>query len=144
MADFGWSYPAGCSGVPADDEPEETVDRRPEVITTLVELCAHFDADEPRSLNRRLYKDTDCGASISVQTLDGVWHHNGEDWNGIATIQAFTIQSIVEGSDAEVNSGTFTLPVEALEVDEWIDYMEEETERLWNEANAEEEDADDE
>lgn len=143
MVDFGWSYPAGCSGTPYDDEePEEDemVDRNPETITTLAELCAYFDAEAPRSLNRRIYQDTSCGASISVQTLNGVWHHNGDDWSGITAIQAFTIQTIIEGSDATVESDVFPLPVPASEIEAWLAQMEEVAAQLFDEANPEEND----
>lgn len=111
-------------------------------ITTLEDLCTFFDADEPKSLNQRIYKDTDCGASISVQTPDGVWHHNqgtNETWNDITEIQAFSIQTIVEGSDATVDCDAFTLPVDSEQVTAAIKWMEGEAKRLWKEANGDDE-----
>jgi hypothetical protein len=143
MADFGWSYPAGCSGTPYDDKEPETVERIPGWIATLEDLCAHFDADEPMELNKRLHKDTDCGASISIQTLNGAWHHNGQDWTGISAIHAFTIQTMIEGSDVTVDSDVFVLPVPTDDVDKWMEYMEEESVRLWVEANMDDEGFDD-
>jgi len=106
-----------------------------EVIANLSDLCEYFSADEPRQLNRRIYKDTVCGASISVKTPDGQWHHNGENWSEIKEIVAFTIQTIVEGSDATVDSDEFVLPVKHSEVVAWMSYMENEAARLWDEAN---------
>lgn len=109
-------------------------------ITTAQDLLDFWSADSLETLNRRVYKSTDCGASVSVQTPDGAWHHNGQDWAGIDTIVAFTLQTIVEGSDATVDSEPFVLPVLRATVDEWIQYMEAEATRLWNEANDNEED----
>ena len=106
------------------------------MIRNLEELCDYFGAEAPARLNRRIYKDTSCGASISVQTPDGVWHHNGSDWSGVSAIVAFTIQTIVEGSEACVDSDQFTLPVAEAEVAAWIVEMEAEAEELWKEANA--------
>lgn len=42
------------------------IDGSPRMITNLQDLCDYFHADEPRLLNHRIYKDTDCGASISI------------------------------------------------------------------------------
>lgn len=115
------------------------IPRNVRAIRSLRDLCRYFSADDPTQLNRRIYKGTDCGASISVQTPDGKWHHCGEDWSGIKRIVAFTIQTIVEGSDAEVNSDEFTLPVTCEEVDRWVQDMEAEASRIWDEANREDE-----
>jgi len=112
------------------------------MIRTLADLCEFFEVDEPRSLPRRIYKNTDCGASISLQLSDGAWLHTGfpgwEDLTDKTTILAFTLQTIVEGSDATVDSQSFVLPVTQESVKRFIDYMEEEAERLWQEANVEE------
>lgn len=110
-------------------------------IKNLRDLLTYFEADDILNLNHRVYKDTYCGASISLQTPDGKWHHNGSgeswgrEWSKIKRIKAFTIQTIVEGSDAEVKSPPFTLPVESDEIDKFIRYMEGEAELLWKEAN---------
>lgn len=111
-------------------------------IRNLADLLSYFGADSAQGLNRRIYKDTACGASISAQTPDGQWHHNGQDWSGVTAIKAFTIQTIVEGSDATVDSEVFAVPVSVKLIDEWIEYMEAEAERLWHEANEEERDDD--
>lgn len=108
---------------------------KPAMITCLQDLIDHLGADSVTNLNPSIYESTECGASISVHTPDGVWHHNGKDWSGITEIDAFTIQTIVEGSDAEVNSSVFELPVDERTVDTWIETMEQEAAQLWREAN---------
>lgn len=127
-------------------------------IESMQDLCDYFYADEPARLNRHIYKYTDCGASISVYLArPGVdpWgreeehhaiHNGSEEWASLTTdtaIHSFTIQTIVEGSDATVDSLPFVLPVEASEVDKWMQYMEDEAEMLWREANEYEEEAED-
>ena len=110
------------------------------MITGLADLCDYFGADEPRSLNRRIYNATACGASISVYLPDGAAIHNGsERWATLTRetpIRGFTIQTIVEGSDATVDSSEFKVPVECEKIGTWIGDMEGEAERLWKEANA--------
>jgi hypothetical protein len=68
-----------------------------------------------------------------------IWAHNGSElWNHITMdtkLLGFTIQSIVEGSDATVDSSEFVCPVDTKEVDDWIKEMEEETSRIWKAAN---------
>lgn len=118
-------------------------------IKSLKDLCDCFYADEPAMLNRRIYKGTDCGASISVRVpsafLDedghptSTWIHNGDQaWRYLTMdthIEAFTIQTIVEGSDATVDSEPFALPVPEQDVYSFIKFMEEEASMLWEEAN---------
>ena len=38
----------------------------PKMITNLEDLCNHFHADGPGQLSKRMYRDTSCGASISI------------------------------------------------------------------------------
>jgi hypothetical protein len=52
-------------------------------------------------------------------------------------LTGFTIQSIVEGSDAEVCSGTLRLGLTKEEIDAWVAWVEDEVDRLWHEANGE-------
>jgi hypothetical protein len=122
-------------------------------INNMQDLLDYFYADTPRSLNRRIYKDTACGASISVLIAPEdpdefgdlpsfqppFWVHNGEGaWDYLTPacrLKAFTIQTIVEGSDATVDSLPFVLPVETAEVDKWIEDMEAQADELWREAN---------
>lgn len=181
-------------------------------ITNLDDLCNFLSADTPALMNKRLYKATACGASISVlltpeayvalgpidvwpgwsccdgreyqsrpwmrtvkdrakvarqeaagvvrhkcpacgkvitvrrisQALTvpdrGAWIHNGSElWERLTRetpIVGFTIQTIVEGSEATVDSDLFKLPVTGAEIDGWIAQMESEAAMLWEEANA--------
>lgn len=50
-------------------------------------------------------------------------------------LTGFTIQSIVEGSDAEVASDVFRSGVDSADVVAWVENMEAETSRLWDAAN---------
>lgn len=104
---------------------------RAKMIRSLQDLLDYWSADSVTGLNRRVYKNTACGASISVRTPDGVWHHNGQDWTGITAISGFTLQTIVEGSEATVDSEEFVLPVRVSAVDRWVREMEAEAARLW-------------
>lgn len=112
------------------------------LIKNMQDLCDTFYADEPAMLNKRIYKGTDCGASISVYLEDYdtmVAIHNGDPaWRNLTMdtlIHSFTIQTIVEGSDATVDSKPFILPVDKDEVWKFVEYMESEAEMLWVEAN---------
>lgn len=109
------------------------------MITNLRDLCDYFSADEPRLLNKRVYKGTDCGASISLYLADGTAIHNGSPrWEDLpidTPIRGFTIQTIVEGSDATVDSDEFDLPVDEAVVEAWIKDMEERATELWEDAN---------
>jgi hypothetical protein len=119
------------------------VPRNVPAIRSLRELCDYFGADTPAGLNRRIYKDTACGASLSLLLSDDTWLHNGDQrlrsLDVETPITGFTIQTIVEGSDATVDSDTFVLPVRQSEVKHWIADMEAEADRLWHEANDDDE-----
>lgn len=54
-------------------------------------------------------------------------------------LTGFTIQTTVEGSDAEVNSDVFPLGTTKAEVDAWIEEMERQADHLWREADGEDE-----
>ena len=107
------------------------------MLRNLNDLRDYLGADTIQGMNRRLYKDTACGASISLYSARRAWH-NGQDWSNVRAraIKGFTIQTIIEGSDAEVNSDLFRFPVSAEYVDTWINEMESEAARLWDEANS--------
>ncbi len=128
---------------------EETVTKvehrevRGHVIRNLRDLAEHFGTDGTLvwQLNRRIYNDTECGASISIYgTLDGQFKalHNGYTGPYPEGFKAtkFTIQTIVEGSDAEVNSDFFVLGFATTEdVDSWIKDMESQADDIWHQAN---------
>jgi hypothetical protein len=59
-------------------------------------------------------------------------------WPEGFVLEAFSIQTIIEGSDAVVESGKLIAgKVTTEEVDEFIKHMEDEASRLWQEANGE-------
>jgi hypothetical protein len=58
-------------------------------------------------------------------------------------LTGFTIQTTVEGSDAEVNSDVFPLGTTKVKVDAWIEHMEREADRLRREADGEDENTED-
>jgi len=125
---------------PPDRRPRPRRLKGAHVVRTLADLCDYFHADEPGGLNRRIYKDTDCGASISIKPVGQEWIHCGMDarWQELtreSAIEAFSIQTIVEGSDATVDSDPFWLPVKEVEIKVWIDDMEAQADELWHEAN---------
>ncbi len=205
----------------------------PTTIHTYADLLAYYDAENFAHLNRRIYKGTECGASISIygtvaredatpediaaaeragfasaraveyarilplvqdayraasteeqariaamdedfyarsnpapfmawartvvpdafpETVTNparvpVAYHNGRRAEIPASflLTGFTIQSIVEGSDAEVNSDVFRAgDTTTEEIEAWIGDMEAEVDRLWDEANGVEDDGEDE
>jgi hypothetical protein len=109
------------------------------VIRNLEGLCRYWHADTPEGLNRRVYKATECGASVSVYLRDGRVLHCGDPaWRGLpmdTPIEGFTVQTIVEGSDATVDSDLFTVPVASVLLDDWVAEMESLADDIWNEAN---------
>lgn len=116
-----------------------TIPRSVPAIRSLKALCTFFGADSPNGLNYQLYKDTACGASISVLTPDCAWHHNGEDWKKVRRIIAFTLQTIIEGSDIRVESPLFVLPVTQEEISTWLQEMERQVGEMWDHENESEE-----
>lgn len=195
------------------------------IINAFADLCTHFGSDlSLASLNRRIYKDTECGASISVygtlpaaeapadavatqqrkqsieydrvlptlmaayakatpedrariEADDALFHtgkpdaiiawartlvpdafptatpervsvvfHNGQRDRLPESflLTGFTIQSIVEGSDASVNSELFPIGTPGEQIDAWMADMEAQVDSLWQEANgSSDEDAED-
>jgi hypothetical protein len=110
-------------------------------ITDFKSLLAYWGADTCASLNRRVYKNTSCGASLSIQLADGEWIHNGDPrWQtltGLEALACFTVQTIVEGSEATVDSGKIRFPVTINHLENILKEIEEEAARLWSEANEE-------
>jgi len=120
--------------------PKLTVREHGPLIRDFKGLLRFFRTDAPRDLNRHIYGGTDCGASISVYLADGTTVHNGDPrWKtltGDEKLDSFTIQTIVEGSDATVDSDHFRLPCTQAEVTAWMADMEAEADALWREANS--------
>ena len=92
------------------------------MIHGLVDLARHLGAgDTLPSLERRVYKDTECGAWIRPH-MD-------------TTRPRVDLGSIVEGSDAEVGPYSLEFPFSVDEWDETIAMIEAEAEQYWNEAH---------
>lgn len=129
------------SNMPAEDYIED-----------LAGLCEYLSADCPSLLNKRIYKATACGASISVYCKEedpGTVHCGDEcGWSSldahleaqdplVITPYGFTIQTIVEGIDPTVDGPLMIFPVLKIEVEEWVAEMESEAKYLWEEGNGE-------
>ena len=54
---------------------------------------------------------------------------------GDKELYGFSIQTIVEGSDNDINGPTFVVPVDTKVVDEWIKEMEDLASQEWEQAN---------
>lgn len=104
-------------------------------------LLKFFGASEPQLLNKRVYQGTECGASISIYLADGTPVHNGnkrwETLTGNEKLRGFTIQTIVEGSVATVDSELFRLPVPVSIIQAWIAEMEAQASDIWERDNQE-------
>lgn len=93
------------------------------MITDPDALFRHFgitgedEAHRIARLNKIVYKNTDCGAWVQVHP------------------DRVVIGSIVEGSDAEVPGCDLPFPFDIEAWDETIQYVEDEADLLWREAN---------
>jgi hypothetical protein len=109
------------------------------VIRNMANLCDYFGATHPFNINRCTYKYSSCGHSLSVRMPDGEWVHNGDkDWDDMTRetkIIAFSVQTIVEGSEMEVNMDPFELPVTHREVARAIKDMEAQADSEWRRMN---------
>ena len=99
------------------------------------------------ALYRSIYKYTPCGPWLSVRTWDNRTFHCGKLHEVDQTeVRYLLVGSIVEGSDAEVCAD----PIDLVECDspehaialfnQTVEWVNDETCALWNDANAEEED----
>lgn len=103
------------------------------------------------ALYRSIYKYTECGPWLSVKTWDGRVFHCGELHKvNKDEVRYLLVGAIVEGSDAEVCADWIDLlecetPDAAVDLFnrtvEWVNY---EACALWDEANSEDEDEDEE
>ena len=107
-----------------------------------------WGAEDAKTLNRAVYKGTDCGAHLSVQLHDGSWRHSGNlDDISNGNIRGYLLGSIVEGSDAEVNGRpedllAYTNDEEdcaraVMAFNDAVHEIDDEATRLWKEANRE-------
>lgn len=97
------------------------------------------------ALYRSIYKYTECGPWLSVQTWDGRWFHCGELHKvDKRDVRYLLVGSIVEGSDAEVTADPIDLvecdsPEDAVErFNRTVAWVNDEACALWDEANKEE------
>lgn len=96
-----------------------------DLISSLEDLCDFYGVaytpdkwnEMSSRITRAFYKSTDCGA----------WLH--------ITSTHVTFGSCVEGSDAEVNGGTFRFPFTKEDWRNKVQEVESEVEALWKEAN---------
>lgn len=99
------------------------------------------DPDDPDEIQiTKIFRASDkCWGWKTHEASEWVWVHNGNSlWRELTLetpTRAFTIQSIVEGSDATVDSDQFTIPCDTEEIDKWMEYMEEETSAIWERDN---------
>ena len=120
-------------------------------IKNLFDVCMYLGA-EPGDLSDTLYKDTDCGAWLTVdldgdrdrlQPLDLREHMIRRDATVVRlrkegpdqTITGITIGTIVEGSDACPESERLTFPFTAGAMRRAVARLEAEATRMWEAAN---------
>lgn len=89
------------------------------MIRSIVDLARHVDAYEETiaSIDRRVYKDTACGAW--VQEIDG----------------GIEIGSIVEGTDECAETQQLLYPFSGEAFDAAVKLVEEDVDRIWNETH---------
>jgi hypothetical protein len=115
----------------------------PQERTQIEAADASFQDGDPAALiewARTIVPGAFPSATVAPERVP-VAYHNGHDEDIPASflLDGFTIQTIVEGSDATVDSDTFPLGTTEEEVDAWIADMEAEADSLWREANEDEE-----
>ena len=73
-------------------------------IHTVGDLRAYIGASgsSATSMSRCLYKNTDCGASVSFLPVSGEWHHNGDatEFPDDTPLAEVILSTIVEDTDA--------------------------------------------
>lgn len=96
------------------------------VIKDVRDLCKALTGEDVRdywrvkkTIERHLYKNTDCGAWIQFQS------------------NYIQLGSIVEGSEAEVRADDMYFPFTMKQFSDALDFIEEEASRLWHGANEE-------
>lgn len=91
------------------------------MIKSTEEMLRELNANSTENAKKGVYETYDCGPDL-VFDNDGI-----------------TVNSIVEGSCAEVSSGKLFYPIEPHEFWDALDEVEAEATYLWKEANGEEE-----
>ena len=98
-----------------------------DLITNIASLFKHVGVDDFASLEKSIYKGTDCGAWICK--LAGLNHG---DPDGVE------VGSIVEGSEACATPVKLHYPFDSKALWEALDGIEAECSELWDEANEDE------
>lgn len=87
------------------------------LIYSYADLLRYFDATDLETAKRTLYKQTSCGAWLSVEG------------------DRVTLGCIVEGSDAEVRAEPLSYPFTQSDLEHTIAWVDDRADELWQEAN---------
>ena len=113
----------------------------PETQERIAAADAEFHQGTPSALAswaRTVVPDAFPVTDVALDRVPAVYHNGHHDPIPASfVLTGFTLQTIVEGSDAEVNSDIFPIGTTKAEVDVWIEEMEAEADYLWREANDE-------
>jgi len=101
MTDFGWSYPPGCSSVPADDDPTCDCDQHPETHIHCPECKEIIASDDP---------DAECECCTLSARIDPMENGNyiGDESDGIYVDWEVGITHTLFASVVDCNSSGFT------------------------------------
>lgn len=117
---------------------------------TLAQLAELLDAAQPTlgSINKRIYKDTSCGAHISVRDIMNQWWHNGAEPSSDLRINAVLVGSICEGGDegcdAEFSGDTLDWPFTEEDVNRQLTGIDDQVSEHWTEFHEDDPEEDDE
>lgn len=106
------------------------------MIENLSGLLGFFGAENTGELPGRVRKETGCGAVIELLLDNGAWvgEESGIDEVAAEKVVGFKLLTIVEGSDAEIETDEIEFPVGEAEMREALEWLEGEAERAWSEA----------
>lgn len=100
--------------------------KNPRTFRNVEELADAIGALEPteKSMDHRVYKDTACGAWLTLLTDEAT-----------GTVVGVQLGSIVEGSSVEIGPYDLLFPIAEQDYDDCIQVIEDQAEAAWNEAN---------
>lgn len=119
-----------------------------QTIENLAQLCDFWSVEHPAGLNRSVYKNTACGASLSLYLTadeDSAIHNGSERWPELETTteaHGFSIQTIVEGGN-DIDGDIMPFPVAVSELEQWLEELEGLASAEWDRVNVDGEDRDD-
>jgi hypothetical protein len=110
----------------------------PEEQFTMARLAALMGAAHPTldSLNKAVYKATNCGACVSVLDETGLWNHNGDSVDGNVRLFAVKVGCICENCDAEFEGDVLAAPVTELDFNQQLHGIEDQIEAHYDEAHS--------